>query len=176
MDEVLDGRPRESPVDLVRAGPEGEELADDGQRLPHGGGGIEGSEVDVPVFLLPPGDLPRGWRSVDAKEAGGMRGKGVTNNNDPDNSTPADLQTGSCSGPGVESISGAGNFSVSGGTANMAGLVNLGGTHTFSGAAANLTGNYICTNNTLIISAGTANFSGPGLIRPATVSAAAAAL
>jgi hypothetical protein len=71
----------------------------------------------------------------------------------------------------ASSISGPANFVVSGsGTHTLAGLVNLGGTHTFSGATANLTGNYICTNNAVIITGGTANFSGTGLIMPATVS------
>ena len=71
----------------------------------------------------------------------------------------------------ASSISGPGNFVIgSSGTHNLAGLVNLGGTHTFSGATANLVGNYICTNNAIIITGGTANFSGTGLIMPATVS------
>lgn len=71
----------------------------------------------------------------------------------------------------ASSISGPGNLVVSGsGAHTLAGLVNLGGTHTFSGPMANFTGDYICTNNALIISAGTANFSGTGLIMPATVS------
>jgi hypothetical protein len=59
---------------------------------------------------------------------------------------------------------------VSGGTHTLAGLVNLGGTHIFSAGMANLTGNYICTNNAVIISgSGTVNFSGTGVIMPATV-------
>ena len=51
-------------------------------------------------FLIRPGDLPDGWRSVDAKEAASIRGKGVTGDNNRDNYTPGDLQ--SCGGPGVE--------------------------------------------------------------------------
>ena len=47
-------------------------------------------------FLLPPGDLPHGWRSVDAKEGGTVWGKGVTSGIDPDNYTPDDLQAGTC--------------------------------------------------------------------------------
>ena len=47
-------------------------------------------------FLLPPGELPGGWRSVDAKEGGAVWGKGVTSGIDPDNYTPEDLQAGSC--------------------------------------------------------------------------------
>jgi hypothetical protein len=67
------------------------------------------------------------------------------------------------------SITGAGNFIVSGGTANLAGLVNLRGPHTFSNGEVNLTGNYFCTNNVLTILSGTVNFSGTGLVRPTTV-------
>jgi len=44
-------------------------------------------------FLIAPGELPRGWRSVDAKEGGTVWGKGVTTNNDPDAYTPDDLGT-----------------------------------------------------------------------------------
>jgi RHS repeat-associated protein len=35
-------------------------------------------------FLVPSGDLPRGWRSVDAKEGGMVWGKGTTSGPDPD--------------------------------------------------------------------------------------------
>jgi RHS repeat-associated protein len=45
-------------------------------------------------FLVPRGDLPSGWRSVDPTEAGTVWGKGVTGGNDPDIYTPDDLQTG----------------------------------------------------------------------------------
>ena len=70
---------------------------------------------------------------------------------------------------GASSIAGAGNFTVSGGTATLAGLVNLNGTNLFSSGTANLTGNYICTNNTLAISGGTANLDGTGTVSPAVV-------
>ena len=82
--------------------------------------------------------------------------------------------TGTFSSTAASSIAGAGNLTVSGltqsgGTANLAGLVNLSGTNTFSGGTANLTGHYICTNNTLIISGGTANFNATGSVLPAVV-------
>jgi hypothetical protein len=67
------------------------------------------------------------------------------------------------------SITGPGDFIVSGAVATLTGLVNLSGTHTFSGGTADLIGNYICTNNTLLINGGTANFSGTGPITPAIV-------
>jgi len=47
-------------------------------------------------FLLPPGNLPRGWRTVDAKEGASVWGKGVTGGNDGDVYSPDDLQTGGC--------------------------------------------------------------------------------
>src|SRR5262249_19693515 len=34
-------------------------------------------------FLIPAGELPRGWRTVSAPEAGRVFGKGTTSNNDP---------------------------------------------------------------------------------------------
>ena len=60
--------------------------------------------------------------------------------------------SGTFTSGGASSIAGAGNFTVSGGTAALAGLVNLSGTNLFSSGTANLTGNYICTNNTLTAS------------------------
>ncbi len=41
-------------------------------------------------FLIPPGDLPRGWRSVNTQEGASVWGKGVTTGNDPDPLTPDD--------------------------------------------------------------------------------------
>ena len=76
---------------------------------------------------------------------------------------------GAHSSTGGSSITGAGNFTVSSGTANLAGLVNVSGTHLFDAGTANLTGNYLCTNNTLLIAGGTANFSGTGTVTPATL-------
>ncbi len=70
------------------------------------------------------------------------------------------------SNPG-SSITGGGSFTVNGAMANLAGLVQVTGTNTFSDYVANLTGDYICTNNTLIISSGTVNFSGTGTVAPA---------
>jgi RHS repeat-associated protein len=51
-------------------------------------------------FLIPSGDLPSGWRRVDAKEGGTIWGKGVTSGNDPDNYTCSDLQAPSCGAGG----------------------------------------------------------------------------
>ena len=41
-------------------------------------------------FLIPSGDLPRGWRAVDAKEGASVWGKGVTTSSDPGPLSPCD--------------------------------------------------------------------------------------
>jgi hypothetical protein len=74
------------------------------------------------------------------------------------------------------SITGAGQFTVNGGTANLAGVVNVTGTNTFSNGTANLTGNYVCANNFLTISGGTANFDGTGLVAPSVINLSAGVL
>ncbi|MBI3867394.1 MAG: hypothetical protein HY299_02600 [Verrucomicrobia bacterium] len=51
-------------------------------------------------FLIPPGDLPRGWRSVDTKEGEAIWGKGLTGGNDPDQYACNNHQTASCTGSG----------------------------------------------------------------------------
>ena len=79
------------------------------------------------------------------------------------------FSSGTFGSPVGSSITGAGDFIVSGATANLAGMVNLSGTNTFSAGTANLTGDYICTNNTVIIAGGTANFSGSGPVAPTTL-------
>ena len=66
-------------------------------------------------------------------------------------------------------IDGPGNLSVSGGTANLAGEVELLGTHTFSGGTANITGLYNSISNALVIDGGTANFNGSGTIAPSSL-------
>jgi hypothetical protein len=82
------------------------------------------------------------------------------------------LSGGAHTANGSSSITGAGQFTVSGAVATFAGLVNVSGSNTFSGGAATFTGNYICTNNTLTISSvpsATFNFSGTGLVSPAVL-------
>jgi len=90
--------------------------------------------------------------------------------------TTLNLTGGTFTSSAGASITGAANLTVSGGTANLAGLVNLSGNHTFSGGAANLTGNYICTNNTVTVAVGTANFSGTGTVTPAVLNLSSATL
>ena len=79
------------------------------------------------------------------------------------------LAGGTHTASGGSSITGAGRFIVGGAAANLAGLVNVTGTNLFDAGTANLTGNYICTNNTLVISGGTANFNGTGTVTPSVV-------
>ena len=84
--------------------------------------------------------------------------------------TTLSLSGGTHTTSGGSSITGAGNLYVSGGNSHaFAGLVNVTGTNQFDSGTANLTGNYICTNNTLFMSGGTANFNGTGTVTPAVV-------
>ena len=66
-------------------------------------------------------------------------------------------------------IDGAGNLLVSGGTANLGGTVDLLGSNIFSYGTADLTGDYECVSNALVIAGGTANFNGHGTVAPATL-------
>jgi RHS repeat-associated protein len=51
-------------------------------------------------FLIPPGSLPKGWRTVEPREGETIWGKGITSNNDDKNTTPRDPKTSPCSGDG----------------------------------------------------------------------------
>jgi len=66
-------------------------------------------------------------------------------------------------------ITGDGDFTVGGGVANLAGTVNITGTHSFTSGTANITGDYLCVGNALTIVGGTANFNGTGTIAPASL-------
>ena len=68
-------------------------------------------------------------------------------------------------------IDGPGNLSVSGSqaVADLAGEVDLMGTNTFSGGVADITGDYNCVSNDLVIAGGTANFNGTGVIAPTSL-------
>ena len=74
------------------------------------------------------------------------------------------------------SITGAGGFTVSGAMASLDGLVNVNGTNLFTDGTTDLTGNYICTNNSLIISGGAVSFDGTGTVMPAILNLSAGAL
>jgi RHS repeat-associated protein len=53
-------------------------------------------------FLIPPGNLPRGWRSVDVKEGASIWGKGQTASNNPGHTGCEDAKSGGsnpCGGP-----------------------------------------------------------------------------
>lgn len=64
------------------------------------------------------------------------------------------------------SVNNAGNFTVSGGTANLSGALAVSGTNTFSAGTANFSGTYSLVNGTMNITGGTANFNGDGTINP----------
>ena len=73
-------------------------------------------------------------------------------------------------------ITGAGNLTVGLPTSTMPGTVNVSGTNSFTGAVANLTGNYTCTNNTLLISGAAITFNGTGSVTPAIINLTAGSL
>ncbi len=112
-------------------------------------------------------------------ESGTLAFAGVSlNNGAMDISAVATLSfsSGTFTSSGGSSIVGAGNLSFGSGTVNLAGLVNVTGSNTFTFATANLTGNYICTNNTLTISGSPATFSGTGTVAPAIINFTAGTL
>src|SRR6185503_14711872 len=51
-------------------------------------------------FLIPPGPLPKGWRTVEAKEGETVWGKGTCLLNAPGNTGPGDPTGGGCHGGG----------------------------------------------------------------------------
>jgi RHS repeat-associated protein len=61
-------------------------------------------------FLIPPGELPGGWRSVDAEEGGVVWGKGITTNNDPKPTGCGDdtSESNSCGGSSCGPFGGGG--------------------------------------------------------------------
>jgi Divergent InlB B-repeat domain len=83
--------------------------------------------------------------------------------------TTLSVGSGTFNASPASSITGAGNFTVAAGSATLSGLLNVTGTHTFSGGFAELNGNYICTSNTMILSDGTASFDGTGTVAPSTL-------
>lgn len=68
------------------------------------------------------------------------------------------------------SLTGLGELIVGPGTtATLAGIVNFAGSNIFSGGFVDFTGTYICTNNAMLISGGSASFDGTGAVSPAFV-------
>jgi hypothetical protein len=86
------------------------------------------------------------------------------------------LGSGTFNASPASSITGAGNFTVIAASATLSGLLNVSGTHTFSGGFAELNGNYICTSNTMILSDGTASFDGTGTVAPSTLTLSSGSL
>ena len=80
--------------------------------------------------------------------------------------TTLDFGGGIFTSSGDPSITGAGTLMVNFGQGTLAGLINVTGTNLFSNGSMDFTGNYICTNNTMIISGGTFDFDGTGVVVP----------
>jgi len=76
------------------------------------------------------------------------------------------------------SITGAGNLTFSGGFIDLGGLVNVSGPMTITGnnPTVNFNGTVFCTNNTLSIDTGAANFNSTGTVSPAVVNLTGGAL
>ena len=68
------------------------------------------------------------------------------------------------------SLTGPGTLIVNGSEATLAGTVNVSGSNIFGPAGGvDFTGNYICTNNTILILGGSASFDGTGTVSPAVL-------
>ncbi|HEX3624285.1 MAG TPA: polymorphic toxin-type HINT domain-containing protein [Verrucomicrobiae bacterium] len=74
---------------------------------------------------------------------------------------------GTCGFQSASGVSGAGNFTLSGGTANLAGAFGLTGNYTFSGGTANFSGSGYAVGGTVSISGSTINLNGSGIFAPA---------
>jgi hypothetical protein len=78
------------------------------------------------------------------------------------------FQGGTFTSTGNLSLTGPGTLIVSGGAATLGGTIDLTGSNIFSpGGGVDFTGNYICTNNSMLISGGSASFDGTGVVSPA---------
>jgi hypothetical protein len=74
-------------------------------------------------------------------------------------------------GPSITSsstlnITGAGELLVNANSATLGGTINVSGSNIFSIGSIDFTGDYTCTNNTMVISSGTAGFDGTGIVEP----------
>jgi hypothetical protein len=74
-------------------------------------------------------------------------------------------------GPSITSsstlnITGAGELLVNAESATLGGTINVSGSNIFSIGSIDFTGDYSCTNNTMVISSGTAGFDGTGTVAP----------
>ena len=73
-------------------------------------------------------------------------------------------------------VSGLGNFTVSGGTANLAGTFAINGLTPFNGGTANFSGTNYTITSALVVSGGTVNFNGSGLVAVPSVTVSAGTL
>jgi hypothetical protein len=77
------------------------------------------------------------------------------------------LDGGTFSSSSNLSLTGSGALNVSFSAATLDGTINLSGSNIFGpGASVDFTGNYICTNNTMLIDGADVGFDGTGLVAP----------
>jgi len=80
------------------------------------------------------------------------------------------LDGGTFSSSSNLSLTGSGALNVSFSAATLDGTINLSGSNIFGpGASVDFTGNYICTNNTMLIDGADVGFDGKGLVAPSVL-------
>ncbi|HEV7924781.1 MAG TPA: hypothetical protein VGR14_05465 [Verrucomicrobiae bacterium] len=77
-----------------------------------------------------------------------------------------DLGGASITSSSTLNITGAGELLVNANSATLAGTINVTGSNIFSGGSIDFTGDYTCTNNTMVIPQGTVGFDGTGTVAP----------
>ena len=83
--------------------------------------------------------------------------------------TTVNFAGGTFTSSGNPSITGAGTLIFSGGNETLGGTINVTGSNIFNNAYADFTGNYTCTNDTMVINGGSASFDGTGVVAPAVL-------
>ena len=87
------------------------------------------------------------------------------------------FQSGTFTSSSNLALTGPGTLIVNGGNATLAGTVNLSGSNIFGPAGGvDFTGNYTCTNNTMVILGGGASFDGTGVVSPTVINLIGGAL
>jgi hypothetical protein len=77
-----------------------------------------------------------------------------------------DLGGSSIASSSTVNITGAGELLVNADSATLGGTINVTGSNIFSIGSIDFTGDYTCTNNSMVISSGTAGFDGTGIVAP----------
>ena len=112
------------------------------------------------------------YNAVEIQAGTLLLGGGGFNNGTMDFSagTTFQLSGGVFTSSASSSITGPAEFRLTGAQATLNGLVNLSGNHTFTFGSVTLNGNYICTNNTLVVGSGTAAiFNGATPVTPSVL-------